>query len=86
LGERLRIRGREAYFLKLRGLFTGGAMEPYATIATDLGTTTGALQQAVLELRREFGGVLRQQIRRTVADEHQVDDELRYLIRLLRSN
>lgn len=84
LHERLRNRGREAHFLKLRGLFTGDETEPYAKIATDLGTTEGAVQQAALELRREFGNVLRQEISLTVTDESQVDGEIRYLIGLLR--
>ena len=84
LHERLKNRGREAHFLKLRGLFSSDETEPYATIAVDLGTTEGAVQQAALELRREFGSVLRQEIARTVIDESQVDGELRYLIGLLR--
>lgn len=84
LHERLRNRGREAHFLKLRGLFTGEGTEPYATIAEDLGTTDGAVQQAALEIRREFGNVLRQEIRRTVADADQVDGEIQYLLGLLR--
>jgi hypothetical protein len=37
------------------------------------------------ELRPEFGGVLRDEIRRTVADEAQIDGEIRYLLGLLRS-
>ncbi|MEM7147014.1 MAG: sigma-70 family RNA polymerase sigma factor [Verrucomicrobiota bacterium] len=84
LRERLESRGREAHFLKLRGLFTGEGTAPYAKIAADLGTTEGAVQQAALELRREFGNVLRQEISRTVTDEGQVDGEIRYLLGLLR--
>lgn len=84
LHGRLRKRGREAHFLKLRGLFTGEGTEPYANIAAALGTTEGAVQQAALELRREFGNVLRQEIGLTVTDESQVDGEIRYLIELLR--
>jgi hypothetical protein len=37
-----------------------------------------------LDLRREFGLALRDEIRRTVSDESQVDEELRYLLGLLR--
>lgn len=84
LSERLKNRGREAHFLKLRGVVTGEATESYAKIAADLEMTEGAVRQAALELRREFGKVLRQQIRRTVADEDQIDSEIRYLIQLLR--
>lgn len=44
----------------------------------------GAVKQAALDLRREFGSVIRDEIRRTVADESQVDEEVRYLLALLR--
>lgn len=84
LHERLRNRGREAHYLKLRGLLTGEGAEPYAILAAELGTTEGAVQQAALELRREFGAVLRQEISLTVTDQSQVDDEIRYLLGLLR--
>ncbi len=86
LGERLRDRGREAHFLKLRGLFTGEGTEPYANIAADLGSTEGAVQQAALELRREFGDVLRHEVGLTVTDADQVDGEIRYLVGLLRQS
>lgn len=46
--------------------------------------TEGAVKQAALELRREFGAVLRNEIRRTAADDSQVDGEVRYLLGLLR--
>ena len=84
LHERLRKRGREAHFLKLKGLFSGEETAPYANIAVDLGTTEGAVQQAALELRREFGTVLRKEVGLTVTAENQVDGEIRYLIELLR--
>ncbi|MCB1099087.1 MAG: sigma-70 family RNA polymerase sigma factor [Verrucomicrobiae bacterium] len=86
LHKRLTNRGREAHFLKLLGLFNGDGTEPYAKIAADLGMTEGAVQQAALELRREFGNVLRQEIGATVTDESQVDGEIRYLLGLLRGS
>jgi len=82
---RLKSRGREPQFLQLRGLLNGQGSAKYQEIAMTLDMSEGAVKQAALELRREFGGVLRNEIRRTVADESQVDDEVRYLIRLLRS-
>lgn len=82
---RLTSRGREPQFLQLRGLLNGQGSAKYQEIAAALGMSESAVKQAALELRREFGGVLRNEIRRTVADETQVDDEVRYLIRLLRS-
>ncbi len=85
LEERLERRGRKEHFHKLRGLFTGHGTEPYQKIASDLDTTEGAIKQAALDLRREFGTVLREEVRRTVVGESQVDDEIRYLLSLLRS-
>ena len=46
--------------------------------------TENAVKQAALDLRRDFGTALRDEIRRTVTDESQVDGEVRYLIGLLR--
>jgi DNA-directed RNA polymerase specialized sigma24 family protein len=85
LHARLKARGREVQFLKLRGILTGQDTAKYLEIATALDMSEGAVKQAVLELRREFGIVLRDEIRRTVADEAQVDGEIRYLLGLLRS-
>ena len=85
LHTRLQSRGREAIFLQLRGIITGQGTAKYQEVATALGISEGAVKQAALELRREFGTVLRDEIRRTVADESQVDDEVRYLLSLLRS-
>jgi len=70
--------------LHLRGLFTGHDTAKYQDIAPALGMTEGAVKQAALDLRREFGTVLRHEIRRTVADDSQVDGEVRYLLGLLR--
>ena len=46
--------------------------------------TEGAVKQAALDFRREFSTALRDEIRRTVTDESQVDGEVRYFIGLLR--
>jgi DNA-directed RNA polymerase specialized sigma24 family protein len=85
LHVKLKSRGREPQFLQLCGLLNGQGSAKYQEMATALGMSEGAVKQAALELRREFGGVLRNEIRRTVADETLVDDEVRYLIRLVRS-
>lgn len=84
LQARFAARGREPQFLLLRGLLTGKDTAKYREIALTLGMSEGAVKQSALELRREFGGVLREEIRRTVIEESQVDGELRYLLELLR--
>ena len=84
LHERLKARGREAQYLQLRGILTGQDTAKYQEIAALLVMTEGAVKQAALEMRREFGTVLREEIRRTVADETLIDSEIRYLLGLLR--
>ena len=84
LHERLKARGREPQFLQLRGIITGQDTAKYLEIAIALGISEGAVKQAALQMRREFGTVLRDEIRRTVADEVQIDAEIRYLLLLLR--
>ena len=85
LQARLKSRGREPVFLQLRGLLSGGDTAKYQEIAAALAMSESAVKQAALDLRREFGVTLRDEIRRTVTDESQVDDEIRYLLGLLRS-
>lgn len=85
LEQRLKERGREALYRQLNGLFTGRDVAKYREVAEALGMGEGAVKQAVLELRREFGLVLREEIARTVADTRQIDAELRYLLGLLRN-
>lgn len=85
LHARLAARGREPVFLQLRGLLSGGDTAKYQEIAATLAMSESAVKQAALELRREFGVTLREEIRRTVTDEAQVDEEIRYLLGLLRS-
>lgn len=85
LHERMKSRRREPQFLKLVGVITGQNSEKYKEIAADLGMSEGAVRQSALEMRREFGTVMRQEIRRTVAEDKQVDGEIRYLLELLRS-
>ncbi len=84
LRNRLKSRNRSALFMHLRGLVTGHDTARYKEIALALGMSEGAVKQAALDLRREFGAVLRNEIRRTVTEESQVDGEVRYLLGLLR--
>ena len=86
LRERLVSRGRAALFEHMQGLVTGQGGSKYQEIGSALGMSEGAVRQAATELRREFGGVLRGEIRKTVSDEAQVDGEIRYLLHLMKSS
>jgi RNA polymerase sigma-70 factor (ECF subfamily) len=45
--------------------------------------TEGAVKVTVHRLRRRFGELVREQIRRTVADGNDIDDEIRTLFAAL---
>ena len=60
-------------------------LEKYAVIAGRLGMTEGAVGKAAHDFRRQFAEQIRQEIRDTVADEEDVKDELRYLVRLMQT-
>ena len=76
--------GRESEFDELKSCLLG--INPpggYAAIATRLGTSEGAVKTAVHRMRRKFQGALRKDIAETVSDPDDVDDEIRYLVRVL---
>jgi RNA polymerase sigma factor (sigma-70 family) len=56
----------------------------YASIAADLGVSTGAVGISVHRLRRRFGELVRAEIADTVADPAQVDAEMQELLVALR--
>lgn len=75
-------RGRE--FEALKACLLGeGPKGGYAKVASALGTSEGALKVAVHRLRRRFQAELKRDIGETVADPAEIDDEIRYLIRVL---
>jgi RNA polymerase sigma-70 factor (ECF subfamily) len=78
--------GRSELFAALRLSLEGSPdAENYRDIALRLGTTEGAVGKAAHDLRQQFAARVRMEIRATVPDESEVDDELRHLVRLLRN-
>jgi RNA polymerase sigma-70 factor (ECF subfamily) len=76
--------GRGATFEVLKGVLTDGRPPaPQAELARRLGTTEAAVQVAVHRLRRRYRDAVRAAIAATVADEAEVDDELRALFAAL---
>lgn len=76
---------RPGQFDRLRGYLTGA--EPtvaYREAATDLGLSEGAVKTAVHRLRKEYGRMLREEIRATIAEPEDLDDELRHLLTVVR--
>ena len=86
--ERLRrefaAAGKAVHFEAYRAcLLDGETPLSYAEIADALGTTTGAVKAAVHRARRRFGRLLREEIAPTVSGAEQVEEEVRYLFRVL---
>lgn len=76
--------GRGALFDRLKDLLTSGkSEEPYARVAVALSMSEGAVKVAAHRLRRRFGDLLRKEIAQTVPSADQIDDEIRYLFRVL---
>jgi RNA polymerase sigma factor (sigma-70 family) len=64
-------------------LVAGEEGAPYAQIAERLGRSEGAIKVAVHRLRRRYGELLREEVAGTLADEREVEEELRDLTRAL---
>jgi len=73
-------------FAHLKEYLVGGSPKiSYSTTADQLGTTEAAVKMMVHRLRKRFGLLLREEIARTVARSDDIDDELKYLLSVLRS-
>jgi RNA polymerase sigma-70 factor (ECF subfamily) len=72
-------------FDQLKGFLSEDAADgAYAQVASRLGTTTGAVAVAVHRLRERYGQLVREEIVHTVASPVEVEEELRYLVALMR--
>jgi DNA-directed RNA polymerase specialized sigma24 family protein len=74
---------RASEFDELKACLLGQAPSGGYAAATRLGTSEGAVKASVHRLRRRFQSLLRQKVAETVADERDVDDEIRHLIQAL---
>jgi RNA polymerase sigma-70 factor (ECF subfamily) len=76
--------GKAALLARLEGFLTGDDdTVPYATVAEELGMSETAVKVAVHRLRKRYGALLRDEIRQTVSDPGDVDDEIRELFRAI---
>jgi RNA polymerase sigma-70 factor (ECF subfamily) len=57
----------------------------YAAMAGQLGMTEGAVKVAVHRLRQRYGELLRAEVAHTVTTHVEVDEELRYLVSVIRN-
>jgi RNA polymerase sigma-70 factor (ECF subfamily) len=85
LGEECRQNEKGTLFDQLKDVLSGNpANAPYAEMARSLGITEGAFKVAVHRLRQRYGEMVRGEIAQTVARPEEVDEELHYLLAVLR--
>lgn len=84
LAAELAAAGKGRQFELLCGHLTGGADDlPLRRIAAELEVSDGAVRMMVHRMRQRFGGLLREEVARTVVEPAQVEDELRHLLRVV---
>jgi RNA polymerase sigma factor (sigma-70 family) len=84
LEEEHRQQGKTEWFDVLRTALAGpGNSAPYAKLGVRLRMNEGAVKVAVHRLRQRYRALLRETIAETVASESEVEEELRYLLRVV---
>lgn len=85
LREEYRLVGKEDRFQAMSSCLTNDPDEGlYETIATDLEMNLGAVRTAIHRMRSNFARVLREEVGRLVNDPSDVEEELRYTLKLLK--
>lgn len=74
---------REAFEILKRTISGMSDGEDYAGISAELGVSPAAAKQAAYRLRRRYREIFREEVRRTVADDESVDDEIARLMESL---
>jgi RNA polymerase sigma-70 factor (ECF subfamily) len=77
--------GKRELFERLK-VFVWGEKnaQPHAAMAEQLGMTEGAVRVAVHRLRQRYGELLRNEVAQTVSTPAEVNEELRYLVAVIR--
>jgi len=77
--------GKSRLFELLDPSLTGGEPgRPHREVAEALGISEDAVKMSLLRMRRRFGRLLREEIAQTVETDEEVDDEIRYLLSVVR--
>ena len=86
LEDNYRTRGNAALFDSFNQLLADEPEAPsHADIAAQLGMTENAVSQAFHRFRQSYQSLLREEIAHTVATPGDIENELRYLIAVIRS-
>ena len=84
LQEESAAKGKSAQFEQLKEFLSAEPGEgKYAEIASRLGMSSGAVAVAVHRLRQRYGELVREEIAHTVTTPAEVEEEMRYLIKLI---
>jgi RNA polymerase sigma factor (sigma-70 family) len=77
--------GKFTMFQRLKGVVLGGSDTlSYSELAGELGMTEGAVRVTVHRLRERFNELLRAEVAQTVSTPAEVNEELRYLVTVIR--
>jgi hypothetical protein len=80
-------KGKIPVFEALRGILPGGGKAPqYARVAMDFGMSEAAVEEAANALSISCAEFLRKEVAETVTDHSLVEDELQYLLALVRAS
>ena len=87
LGEECALAGKSTLFEALKSHLSPGGADAlsYSELSLRLGRSAVTLRKDVERLRNRYGQILREEVRGTVTDPAEVDDELRYLCRTVGS-
>jgi DNA-directed RNA polymerase specialized sigma24 family protein len=77
--------GKVSQFEELKGFLSGSREVKYAELAAQMGIGESAIKSAILRLRKRYRDLLRSEVAATVADQREIDDELRFLLRAVSS-
>jgi RNA polymerase sigma factor (sigma-70 family) len=84
LEQKASRQGRGPRVARLRPFLIGAeAAGAYADVAAEWGVGESAVRAAVHRLRKDFAGLLREEVARTVTDGAEVDDEVRHILTVL---
>jgi len=86
LKEDYRAAGKAELYERLQPFESGGSDAPaYADVAPALGLSEGGLRAAVHRMRQRYRELVREEVAQTVNSPAEVDEEIRYLIRVVSS-
>jgi DNA-directed RNA polymerase specialized sigma24 family protein len=84
LAEDFAMAGKSEFFGALKAFLVGDSRsETYAELANKFGVSEAALKMKVQRMRHRYQRLLREEIAHTVASPEEVEDEIRYLFRVL---